>query len=204
MLFRSIIFVKPVLYKDEATDKERRGAMLRHFSVFNVAQCDGLPDALLSPTPRIPYTPTQFDVWVSTTGATIKIGGNRGYYSITTDAIHMPGPLNFKSPDLWAATICHELGHWTGHKTRLDRQLRNRFGDAEYAAEELIAELCAAYTTAALGIDGETAHHAAYLAHWIALMKSDKRAIFTAASAASKASAYLLQQAAGQDVEEAA
>jgi antirestriction protein ArdC len=84
----------------------------------------------------------------------------------------------------------HELGHWTGHKSRLDRDLRNRFGEKAYAAEELIAELCAAFLCAEFSIDGGL-RHAGYIASWIGLLKADSRAFFTAASRAQAAADYL-------------
>jgi antirestriction protein ArdC len=88
------------------------------------------------------------------------------------------------------ATSLHECGHWTGHKSRLDRDLKSRFNEKAYAAEELIAELNAAFLCAHLGITGQL-RHADYIASWISLLKEDDRAIFTAASQASKAADYL-------------
>jgi antirestriction protein ArdC len=81
-------------------------------------------------------------------------------------------------------------GHWTGHKARLDRDLKNRFGSRDYAAEELVAELGAAFLSAEFGFDGDV-RHAGYIATWIELLKADKRAFFTACSKASKAADYL-------------
>jgi antirestriction protein ArdC len=88
------------------------------------------------------------------------------------------------------ATSLHECGHWTGHKSRLDRDLKSRFNEKAYAAEELVAELNAAFLCAHLGITGQL-RHADYIASWISLLKEDDRAIFTAASQASKAADYL-------------
>jgi antirestriction protein ArdC len=90
------------------------------------------------------------------------------------------------------ATLIHELTHWTGAKQRLDRDMGKRFGDQAYAAEELIAEIGAAFLCADLGITQETrADHAQYLAQWLRLLKDDSRAIFTASAKASEAAAYL-------------
>ena len=80
--------------------------------------------------------------------------------------------------------------HWTGHKSRLDRDLKNRFGSRAYAAEELVAELGAAFLSAEFGLDGDV-RNAGYIARWIELLKADKRAFFTACSKASKAAEYL-------------
>jgi antirestriction protein ArdC len=84
----------------------------------------------------------------------------------------------------------HELGHWTGHRSRLDRDLRSRFGGRAYAAEELVAELCAAFLCAEFSIDGDL-RHAGYIASWIGLLKADPRSFFTACSKAQAAADYL-------------
>ena len=90
------------------------------------------------------------------------------------------------------ATLLHECAHWSGAERRLNRDLKHRFGTKAYAAEELIAELTAAFLCARLGIEGEL-RHAGYIADWIQLLKEDDRAIFTAASKASQAAGYLRQ-----------
>src|SRR5260370_31269179 len=96
----------------------------------------------------------------------------------------------FKGADHFYATAFHEVTHWTGHKSRLDRDLKARFGAREYAAEELVAELGAAFLCAEFGFDGDV-RNAGYIATWIELLKADKRAFFTACSKASKAADYL-------------
>jgi transposase len=88
-------------------------------------------------------------------------------------------------------TAFHELGHWTGHKSRLDPDLRHRFGERAYAAEELVAELCAALLCAQFSIDGDL-RHAGYIQSWIGLLKEDHRAFFTACNRAQAAADYLL------------
>ena len=87
----------------------------------------------------------------------------------------MPAFESFKDADAFYATSFHEMGHWSGHKSRLDRDLRNRFGSQNYAAEELVAELCSAFLCAEFGINKEV-RHASYIANWIALLKHDDRA----------------------------
>jgi antirestriction protein ArdC len=106
------------------------------------------------------------------------------------DFISLPGFKDFKGADHFYCTAFHELTHWTGHSTRLSRDLKNRFGSRQYAAEELIAELGAAFLCAEFGFDGDL-RHAGYIGTWIALLKADKRALFTAASKASQAADYL-------------
>jgi len=84
----------------------------------------------------------------------------------------------------------HDRAHWTGHKSRLDRDLKNRFGDQGYAAEEIIADLSSAFLCAEFNIDGEL-RHAGYIDYWLTVLKNDKKAIFSAAAAASKICQYM-------------
>ena len=102
----------------------------------------------------------------------------------------MPAFEAFKGADHFYGTAFHELTHWTGHKSRLDRDLKNRFGSRDYAAEELVAELGAAFLCAEFGFDGDI-RHAGYIATWIELLRADKRAFWTAASKASRAAEYV-------------
>jgi hypothetical protein len=95
---------------------------------------------------------------------------------------------------LWVLCRYRHKGHWTGHKSRLDRDLKNRFGERAYAAEELIAELCAAFLCAEFSIDGDL-RHAGYIQTWIGLLRADSRAFFTACSKAQAAADYLRQLA---------
>lgn len=198
-----VVFVKPLTVKEKdgsgnivknanGDDAEKQIQMLRGYYVFNVAQCDDLPAKITAAGDVIVDVPSdaEFDAWVQATGAIVRHGGDRAAYSPSLDSIVMPPRAAFNEQAGYSATMLHELGHWTGHKTRLARSLRGRFGDSEYAAEELIAELTSAYLCAEKGIDGEL-RHAGYIDHWLKLLKSDKRAIFTAAAAASKAATYL-------------
>ncbi len=208
-----IVFVKPLTFKEKdgngapvkdenGDDVERHVNMLRGYYVFNVEQCEGLRLPNAKPRPPVPTDP-EFDAWVARTGAEVRHGGDMACYRPSTDRIDMPPRDAFKTSAQYSATMLHELGHWTGHKTRLDRSLRGRFGDAEYAAEELIAELTAAYRCAAMGIDGDL-RHAGYIDHWLKLLKSDKRAIFTAAAAAQKAAQYLADLADAEQAQQIA
>jgi antirestriction protein ArdC len=102
----------------------------------------------------------------------------------------MPERGAFHNPENIYATWAHEHVHWTGHKTRLDRDLKSRFDQDAYAFEELIAEIGAAMTCAHLQVKGEL-RHASYVDNWLKVLKGDNKAILTAASMASKASEYL-------------
>ena len=119
------------------------------------------------------------------------------------DFISMPAFAGFKGADHFYNVAFHELTHWSGHKSRLDRDLKNRFGSRNYAAEELIAELGAAFLCAEFGFDGDV-RNAGYIANWIELLKADKRAFFTACSQASKAADYLRGLALAEPAERAA
>ena len=115
------------------------------------------------------------------------------YYAPGPDLIQLPSPEAFRDAEGYAATKAHELTHWTNHPTRLDRDFgRKHFGDEGYAREELVAELGAAFLCADLGITPEPRDdHAAYLAHWLKVLREDKRAIFSAAAHAQRAVDYL-------------
>lgn len=189
-----VVFWKKLDPKADAadTDEDRPRFVLKHYTVFNLDQIDGL-DHLRQPADSHTWqTHQRADAAIAQTGADIRHGGNRACYAPTLDYITLPARAAFPSPPAYYGTALHELAHWTGHSTRLDRNLKNRFGDSAYAAEELIAEMGAAYTCAALGLAGDL-QHAEYIGAWLRILKGDKRAIFTAASAAQKAADYLLR-----------
>lgn len=181
-----VVFTKQLTFKEEDSDEEKRARMLRAYSVFNVEQIDGL-----SVEPEL-LPPTNDDIWpfIDATKADITIGGDKACYIPSLDRILLPPESAFTNRSHFLATALHELCHWTGAPWRLKRDLRGRFKSQSYAAEELVAELGAAFLCAHLGIKGEL-RHADYLAIWLKLLKNDNRAIFTAAALASKAADYL-------------
>ena len=126
--------------------------------------------------------------------------GSRACFVPSLDIIQLPQRSDFATTESYFSTALHELGHWVGHETRLNRDLKNRFGSQAYAAEELIAELTSAFLCAHLGVNGEL-RHASYIDNWLALLKEDNRAIFTAASKASQASDFL-RKLAGEQLQE--
>jgi antirestriction protein ArdC len=119
-------------------------------------------------------------------------GGDRAYYDTVRNFIAMPPMVAFKTIEVYYATRCHETVHWSGGKNRLERDMTGRYGSKAYGFEELVAEFGAAFLCAHLGIQGEL-RHADYIANWLKVLKDDDRAIFKAASLASKASSYLLR-----------
>jgi len=133
------------------------------------------------------------DHFMTATRATINHGGNSAYYAPARDMVQMPPFATFRDAESYYATALHELTHWTSHKSRLDRSFNaKRFGDHGYAREELVAELGAAFLCADLGITPEVRDdHAAYLGHWLSVLKEDKRAIFSAAAHAQRAADFL-------------
>ncbi|CDX12633.1 conserved hypothetical protein [Mesorhizobium plurifarium] len=166
---------------------------LKRFSVFNVAQCEGLPEHLYGqpePLPEREIIP-QAEALMRASGADIRIGGDRAFYMPSADFIELPPQPAFFDQINYYRTALHELGHWTGHPTRLARDFSGTFGTKAYAREELVAELSAAFTCSSLGIE-PTVRHADYIASWLAVLREDNRAIFRAASLASKAADFLL------------
>jgi antirestriction protein ArdC len=191
-----VYFIKQLLVKDgDDTETETRLVpMMREYTVFNVQQREGLPDSIRAGKPMRVRNPDTRDVladeFLHSTGADIREGHGEALYVPSQDFISMPAFQAFKGADHFYNTAFHELTHWTGHKSRLDRDLKNRFGSRDYAAEELVAELGAAFLCAEFGFDGDV-RNAGYIATWIELLKADKRAFFTACSKASKAAEYL-------------
>lgn len=182
----AVIFVKKLTF-NEGDEDERKIFMHRSFTVFNVAQIEELPKEEASET-IIPEDAAS--TFVAATLADIRVAGDMAGYIPSKDYITLPPAAAFTSMGSYFATTLHELGHWSGHESRLKRELSTRFGTEAYAAEELVAELASAFLCAELGVQGEL-RHSGYIDHWIKLLKSDPRAIFTAASKASQAANYL-------------
>ena len=129
-------------------------------------------------------------------GADFRHGGNQAFYSPATDHVQMPPFQAFRDGLSYYSILAHEHTHWTANAARCNRELGKRFGDNAYAAEELIAELGAAFTCAHLGLSTEPREdHAQYIQSWLRVLKADKRAIFTAASKAQQACDWLIQRA---------
>jgi antirestriction protein ArdC len=178
---------------DGASDVDRAKRWIaRAFPLFNAAQVEGY-----EPPPEPPLPPEQqrvshAEAFFAALNADIRHGGNRAFYRTATDHIQMPSFAVFADPLAYYSTLAHEVTHWTGHPSRLARELTGRFGSESYAAEELIAELGAAFIAADLGLSPDSrAENAAYIDNWLKVLKSDNRAIFTAASLAQRAADYI-------------
>jgi len=204
-----VYFVKQLQIKDDEGDKPdtRLVPMMREYTVFNIDQCENLPDTVKAGKPmrvRNPDTRDELaDQFLHSTGADIRGGHGEAFYVPSHDFISMPAFEAFKGADHFYNVAFHELTHWTGHKSRLDRDLKHRFGDRAYAAEELIAELGAAFLAAEFSFNGDV-RNAGYIATWIELLRADKRAFFTACNRASKAADYLRGLALAEPAEVAA
>lgn len=181
---------------EQGEEIEQEVAFLKEYTVFCADQCEGLPPHFyqLAEQPKEKLERIEHaEAFFAHTKAEIRTGGNRAYYAMEPDYVQMPPFETFRDAESHAATLAHELSHWTRHPSRLDREFgRKKWGDEGYAMEELVAELAGAFICADLAITPEVREdHAAYIANWLTVLKDDKRAVFTAASRASKAVDYL-------------
>lgn len=203
----TVVYAKTIERSEDGTvtgdEMVTRIPVLRAYTVFNTDQIDGLlGQTLAQPSPIKESVSTRIeraDAFIAATGATIVHRGNRACYIPSADRIEMPPYGQFvdtptaSAAESYYATVLHELVHWTSSPHRCDRNLGKRFGDNAYAREELVAEIGAAFLCANLSITLEPRpDHAAYLANWLTVLKSDKRAIFTAAALSQKAVDWLM------------
>ncbi len=179
-------------------EQQSRFFVARASRVFNVAQVDGYEIEPSEPAVDRIDPCERAEQFIVATGASIAIGGTRAFYNRATDSITMPDRHRFVGTETssasegWYSTLLHELTHWSGAESRCDRTFGKRFGDNAYAMEEMVAELGAAFLCGDLGITAEPrADHAEYIGHWLRVLKADSKAIFTAASAANKATEFL-------------
>lgn len=186
---------------DKKTGEEKTMPVLRHYTAFNVEQIDGvdIPDApdVASAEPFRPLDAADEIVTGYENSPSIALdGGQRAFYRIQSDSVHLPTPDRFDCRENYYSTLFHELSHSTGHSSRLDRGLDRDpapFGSPDYSREELVAEISAAYLCAACGISPPTVEQsAAYLQGWIKMLKGDKRLVVSAAGAAQKSSDLIL------------
>lgn len=196
-----------VVFADRFTKTETNDAgeavehdipFMKGYTVFNVEQIEGLPTHFYTkPTNPLPLSERieHADRFVTATGADIHHGGNMAFYAPSRDIIQLPPFEAFEDKERYYSTALHELTHWTNHERRLTRDFgRQRFGDEGYAREELVAELGSAFLCADLGITPDIREdHAAYLDHWLKILKTDKRALFSAAAHAQRAADFLHQ-----------
>jgi antirestriction protein ArdC len=190
-----VVFWKSIEAENDDGETETH-LVARAYFVFNAAQVDGFDKITKAPQSVEDLSEDQriasAEAFFAATGSIVRHGGNRAFYTSSGDFIQMPLFGQFVDAQSYYSVLAHEHTHWTGSKSRLDRQFGARFGDQAYAFEELVAELGAAFLCATLGISNEPREdHAAYIDSWLRVLKGDKKAIFTAASKAQAAVDYL-------------
>lgn len=176
----------------------RRKPLCLHSAVFNAGQIDGIPPA--PPQPAAAWNPNEkAEHILRASGARLFHDQiDRAYYAVMQDEIHLPGKTQFHSEEGYYGTALHELGHWTGHPTRLNRLGTPASGSPpptrqERAKEELRAEMASYFLAVRLGVAHDTANHASYVSAWVENLKDDKNEIFHAARDAEKIVDYILQ-----------
>jgi antirestriction protein ArdC len=190
----TVVYVDRFIPDDERKRADRDGTeahaipFLKRFTVFNIDQCEGLPEGVATSASAVPegLILPRAEALIEATGADLRIGGDRAYYDVVADYIRVPPPQAYFEPVNWHRTALHELGHWSGASHRLARDLSGQFGSQEYAKEELVAEMASAFLCATLAIV-PTVRHADYNGAWLEVLREDNRAVVRAASAASKA-----------------
>lgn len=161
--------------------------------VFNASQIDGLPPLEVRPTMPEPERQARAEAILTNSGANIQhVPGDRAYYRPSTDSITLPERNQFPAADAYYATALHELGHWTGHPSRLDRDLSHPFGSEGYAREELRAEIASLMLGERLDIGHDPEQHTAYVGSWIKALKEDPKEIFRAAADAERIAGYVM------------
>ncbi|MER2511372.1 MAG: zincin-like metallopeptidase domain-containing protein [Nitrosomonas ureae] len=160
-------------------------------SVFNASQMDNVPEYRPQALPWKPEEAAEQILRAS--GADIRYDKtNTAFYSPIHDTIHMPPQIMFQDSAGFYGTALHELGHWSGHASRLGRDLAHKFGSPEYAREELRAELASYFLASRLGIPHDPGQHSAYVGSWIDCLRHDKHAIFREAKEAERITEFVL------------
>jgi antirestriction protein ArdC len=176
-----------------------RKSMLRYYYVFNIAQCDGLPEIVDTPSPMHSVSPLntcEAIIEVMPQCPAIKHGKQQAYYDPLKDQINMPKQGSFSSIEAYYCTLFHELVHSTGHGCRLRRKgitEPTEFGTPAYSMEELIAEIGACYLNSVAGIiDREFENSVSYINDWLKALKNNKRLIVIASGQAQRATDFIL------------
>ncbi|MEO5582442.1 MAG: zincin-like metallopeptidase domain-containing protein, partial [Saprospiraceae bacterium] len=182
---------------NEQKDLElRKHSILLYYNVFNLAQTSGLPKNYFALSERPVLSEVQKDetaenLITNTKARIIYMERNEACYNYVNDVIFLPERNQFKGIVPFYETVLHELAHWTGHESRLNRSIKNVFGSDDYAKEELIAELCSAFLCADLGFNLNITNNAAYIQGWIRGLKADSRYIFNAIRKAEEAAKFI-------------
>ena len=180
--------------KENEKKKKIEIPIIRSHPLFNLSQCEGLDHLIKKPDKKDQtfQDETRAENLIKATQAKIKMANyDKACYIPSEDQILMPRKSQFKTQEDFYSTMFHELSHWTGHKSRLNRDMISKFGTKKYAFEELVAEISASFLCCHLGFRYST-RHSAYVKSWIRLLKKDKKAIFKASSKAQKATELIL------------
>ena len=180
--------------KNKFQENEKEISIIKPHPVFNLSQTEGLDHLLKTPEKKEQtfQDETKVEDLVKTSQANIKIANfNKAFYTPSEDKISMPRKSQFKTKEGFYSTLFHELSHWTGHPSRLNRKINNKFGSKDYAFEELVAEISASFLCCHFGFRYST-QHSAYVKSWVKLLKENKKAIFKASSLAQKATKFIL------------
>lgn len=192
---RTIVFFKRILKSHEARDDGSVSyfQLLRFSTVFHASQIDGIPEYIKPELGSVSWqTPEAIDTIIDNSGVDVRYGGGQAFYSPSTDHVQMPVREVFESPEAFAQTAAHELGHYAANDRRLGISEGGRFGSRAYAAEELRVEIGSAMVCSTLGIEPDISNTAAYLSSWLERLKNDNREIFRAATDAQRIADYLL------------
>ena len=187
-------FGDPVLDED-GKQEVQKSVFVRNYVVFHASQIEGMP--AYEPPARNPIeTSEKAERILQESGADIRHGGNEAFYNRTDDYIQVSERGQFSSKADYYATALHELGHWTGHPSRLNREASSDMRSESYAKEELVAEITSIFVSAETGIPQTQEHfdnHAAYVDYWVKAVKQDSNALFRAVNQAQKASEEILK-----------
>lgn len=187
-----VIFTKHVLKKDEQSGEDRPGTVVKTYPVFHVSQLEGVPDKYFQEQQPLDLEepPHKVRDFIHNAGVDVRFGFNQACYVPKEDYIKMPAFGVFEDEASFTGTLLHEVAHWTGHESRLNRTFGRRFADNAYAFEELVAELGSAFLCGRIGYQ-PSFRSASYVESWLKVLKADNRAIFSAASYAGHASDYV-------------
>lgn len=186
------MFYTPVEHESTDDEANKRPFVVKHFVLFNVEQTEGIDWNDNEPNHQWDSNNTAESI-IANSHAVIKHRSqNDAYYNPSTDEIYLPNKTQFVNASGYYDVALHELGHWTGHSSRLNRKIEGTFGTESYAKEELCAEIASMMIASTIGLPHNAENHAAYCNSWIKLLENDPREIFRAASAASKVKDYLI------------
>lgn len=203
-----VIYFKQLEIRDKDTEEVKRIPLLRYYSIFNVAQVEGIEFQSVTPPVR-QHTPIQAAEAIVAgmpKRPEIKNGMAKAFYSPTEDYVGIPAPEQFRTGEDYYSVLFHELTHSTSHPTRLNRKGVNgthgnwsAFGTDPYAKEELVAEFGAAFLCAECGISRTLENSAAYLASWVQRFKEDSKLVVQAASLAQRSTDWILGRLQGSE-----